>query len=102
MIAGHYTENLTNISNTAGSQGNLLSAALIWNPTVPFYKEDGTYLLTSNGVANPLAVSDAFSDVSKVNSFLGNISASYKIIKNLDYKFLYAINHSTGTKKGKC
>jgi TonB-linked SusC/RagA family outer membrane protein len=98
LIAGHYTENLTNITNTAGSQGNLMSAALIWNPTVPLYK-DNKYLLTSNGVANPLALSDAFSDVSRVNSFLGNISATVKIIKNLDYKFLYAINHSTGERK---
>lgn len=97
LIAGHYTENLSNISNGAGSQGNILSAALIWNPTTPFYTS-GKYLLSANGVANPLAVSDAFGDVSSVNTFLGNISAGYKLTKNLDYKFLYAINHSTGTR----
>ncbi|MEJ7737830.1 MAG: SusC/RagA family TonB-linked outer membrane protein [Chitinophagaceae bacterium] len=98
LIAGHYTENLSNVSNTAGSQGNMLSAALIWNPTVPFHK-DGKYLLSSNGVANPLAVSDAFHDVSGVNTFLGNISAGYKLLKNLEYKFLYAVNHGTGNRK---
>ncbi|MEO5995758.1 MAG: SusC/RagA family TonB-linked outer membrane protein [Chitinophagaceae bacterium] len=98
LIAAHYTENLSNISNTAGSQGNILSAALIWNPTAPFYK-DGKYVLTSNGVANPLAVSDAFGDVSNVNTFLANISAGYKLAKGLDYKFLYAINHGTGDRK---
>lgn len=97
LIAGHYTENLTNISNTAGSQGNLLSAALNWNPTVPFYK-DGLYVLNSNAVANPLAVSDAFTDISGVNTFLGNISAGYKLLNNLEYKFLYAINHGTGAR----
>jgi len=98
LIAAHYTENLSNVSNTAGSQGNLVSAALIWNPTAPFYK-NGKYLLNSNGVANPLAISDAFNDVSNVNTFLANISAGYKLLKNLEYKFLYAINHGTGDRK---
>ena len=98
LTAGHYTEHLTNVSNTAGSQGNLISAALIWNPTVPFRRADGTYNLNSNGVANPLALSDAFSDVSNVNTVLGNISAGYKILKNLEYRFLFAVNHSTGSR----
>lgn len=30
--------------------------------------------------------------------FLGNISASLKLAKGLDYKFLYAINHGAGTR----
>lgn len=97
-IAGHYTEYLTNVSNTAGSQGNLISAALNWNPTVSFYS-NGPYILNSNATANPLALSDAFNDQSDVNTYLANISAGYKLIKGLDYKFLYAINHGTGNRK---
>jgi iron complex outermembrane receptor protein len=85
-----------NVSNTAGSQGNLVSAALNWNPTVPFRTKNGLYLLASNATANPLALSDAFNDVAKVNYFLGNISASFKLLDNLEYKFLYAINHGAG------
>ncbi|HEY4147953.1 MAG TPA: SusC/RagA family TonB-linked outer membrane protein, partial [Chitinophagaceae bacterium] len=96
LIAGHVTENLVNVSNTAGSQGNLVSAALNWNPTVPFRTKDGLYNLNANATVNPLALSDAFNDVARVNTFLGNISASYKITDNLEYKFLYAINHGTG------
>src|SRR5262249_43986841 len=93
LIAGHTTENLVNVSNTAGSQGNLVSAALNWNPTVPFRDKNGLYILNSNATVNPLALSDAFNDVAKVNVFLGNISASLKLLDNLEYKFLYAINH---------
>ncbi len=29
---------------------------------------------------------------------MGSISASYKILKNLEYKFLYSINESNGTR----
>lgn len=98
LIAGHYTEHLTLVSNTAGSQGNLISAALNWNPTVAFRNAQGLYNLNSNAVVNPLALSDAFDDVSGVNAVLANISASYKILPNLEYKFLYAINNMTGNR----
>jgi TonB-dependent starch-binding outer membrane protein SusC len=98
LIAANYTEQLTNVTNTAGSAGNMISAALIWNPTQAF-KTNGLYNLNKFSVANPLAISDAFTDESRVSTYLGNISAGYKILDNLEYKFLYAINHSTGVRK---
>ncbi len=98
MIAGNYGERLTSVSNTAGSQGNIISSALSWNPTQPLIKSDGLYNFPSNGSGNPLAFNDAFSDKSNVNSFLGNISGSYKILDNLEYKLLFGINSSTGTR----
>jgi TonB-linked SusC/RagA family outer membrane protein len=96
LIAGHITENIPNVSNTAGSQGNLVSAALSWNPTVGFKDNNGLFVFPTNGSGNPLALLEGINDVAKVNSVLGNISASYKILDNLEYKFLYAINNSTG------
>jgi TonB-dependent starch-binding outer membrane protein SusC len=99
LIAGTYGETLTSVANTSGSQGNIISSALSWNPTQPLRKSDGTYNFPSNGSGNPLAFNDAYSDKSNVNSFLGNISAAYKIVPNLEYKFLYGINRGTGVRK---
>ncbi len=96
LIAANYTERVSAISNQVGSTGNLISSALSWNPTVPFRDKNGLYVLNSNGTANPLAVADASSDVSNVSEFLGNISVAYKILNNLEYKFLYGINNGTG------
>jgi len=96
LIAGHVTESVPLVSNTAGSQGNLISSALSWNPTTNFTDEKGIYNYPTNGSGNPMALLKAYSDISNTNSFLGNISASYKLLPNLEYKFLYAINHSTG------
>jgi len=79
----------------------MLAWALNWNPTVRLKNSDGTWNNnTSNtfGVPNPLAVIDAFNDVADVNTFLANVSAGVKITKGLTYKFLYAINHSSGTR----
>lgn len=98
LIAGHVTENATNVSNTAGSQGNLISSALNWNPTQAYKTSNGLYNLNVNSVVNPLALQDAFSDVANQTQILANISAGYKITKDLDYKFLYAINNGVGSR----
>ena len=96
VIAGHTTESMGLVSNTAGAGGNLISYALNWNPTKSFTTSNGLYSLASNSIPNPLAVIDGYSDVANVNVFLANISAAYKITKGLEYKFLYALNHGTG------
>ncbi len=93
---GSTKENITNVSNTADSKGNLISAALSWNPTIDFKGTDGKYIVPGNGGGNPLAFSKAYSDIAKVNAVLADISASYKLTNDLEYKFLYAINTGTG------
>jgi iron complex outermembrane receptor protein len=93
---GNTKENITNVSNTADSKGNLISSALSWNPTQDFKDANGNYVTPGNGSGNPLAFADAYSDIAKVTAFLADISASYKILTNLDYKFMFAINNGSG------
>ncbi|MBS1746362.1 MAG: SusC/RagA family TonB-linked outer membrane protein [Bacteroidetes bacterium] len=100
LIAGHTTESIGAVTNDAGSTGNLISSVLQWNPTMPFTDPStGYYVFPTNGSGNPLALIAGTDNSANVNTFLGNISANYEIIKGLDYKFLYAINHSSGYTK---
>jgi TonB-dependent starch-binding outer membrane protein SusC len=96
LIAGHTSEDVIAVSNTAGSEGNIISAALQWNPTTDYKDANGKWVYPTNGSGNPQALLDAYDDKIQINSILANITASYKILKNLDYKFMYAINNSTG------
>jgi iron complex outermembrane receptor protein len=96
VISGHVSEDIPNVSNTAGSQGNLISSALSWNPTMPFKDAAGLFNFPTNGSGNPLALIDGVTDEADVNTVLANVSAGVKILDNLEYKFLFAINHSTG------
>jgi iron complex outermembrane receptor protein len=96
LIAGHTTEDIGAVVNQVGSQGDLISAVLQWNPTQPFKDANGNYIFPANGSGNPMALIAGVSDVANVNTYLGNVSAAYKIINGLEYKFLYAVNHSTG------
>jgi iron complex outermembrane receptor protein len=96
LTAGHITESIVPVANTSGSQGNIISSILQWNPTASFYNSDGSFYYPTNGSGNPLALLSGFSDIAHTNSLLGDISASYKILNNLEYKFLYAVNNSVG------
>ncbi len=96
LIAGHTREDIGAVVNQVGSQGDLISSVLQWNPTQPFKDGSGHFIFPANGSGNPLALTDGITDVANVNTYLGNISATFRLAKGLDYKFLYAINHGAG------
>jgi iron complex outermembrane receptor protein len=98
LIAGQFGESLTPVANTSGSTGNVISSALSWNPTAPL-RTAGKYNFPATGSGNPLAIIDAYDDKTSVSAFLGNISAAYKLLPNLTYKFLFGINYETGGRK---
>ncbi|MBO9199456.1 MULTISPECIES: SusC/RagA family TonB-linked outer membrane protein [Niastella] len=95
--AANVAEKIAPISQDAGSNGNLISLALIWNPTLTLYNKDGTYNQTNqSGQANPLALSDAYNDKTNTTTLLGNFSAGYKFADWLEYRFLYGVNYGVG------
>ncbi len=97
LIAGNLGESLVPVANTSGSTGNIVSAAVSWNPTTPL-KTNGAFVYPSTGSGNPLAELAAVNDKTNLSAFLGHISASYKILPNLEYKFLYGVNFETGVR----
>lgn len=98
LITGNFGESLAPTANTSGSTGNIISAALQWNPTTELIT-NGLYNFPSTGSGNPLAEIAAYSDKTNVNAALGHISAAFKILPNLEYKFLFGINHETGDRR---
>ncbi|RYF45016.1 MAG: SusC/RagA family TonB-linked outer membrane protein, partial [Chitinophagaceae bacterium] len=95
------TENIAPISQDAGSNGNLVSAALIWNPTLTLRRANGIYNQENpSGLVNPLALSDAYNDNTDAITLLGNFSVGYKFTDWLEYKMMYGMNLSTGNRRG--
>lgn len=105
IIPSQYLENIAPISNNAGSRGSLIGNALQWNPTEKLVVRNSTNTADSFNVQrggdlfNPLAVSEAFTDKSKVTTVLASISPYFKFTKSLEYRFLYSINYGTGTRR---
>ncbi|MEO8720928.1 MAG: SusC/RagA family TonB-linked outer membrane protein [Ginsengibacter sp.] len=97
-IAANFGEKLPPIGGSSGSTGSLISAALQWNPTFPIRIGD-SYNFPSNGSGNPIAEIDALDDNTNVTEILTHISASYKLLPNLEYKILYGLNYGTGRRE---
>lgn len=98
-LVANVGEKIAPISQDAGSAGNLISLALIWNPTLDL-RRNGQYFQDNNsGQVNPLAFSDAYNDLTNVTTLLGNFSVGYKFTDWLEYKMLVGVNYSTGDRK---
>jgi iron complex outermembrane receptor protein len=98
--AANVGEMIAPISQDAGSNGNLISLALIWNPTLVMKRSNGLYNQSNpSGQTNPLALSDAYNDIVNTTTLLGNVNAAYKIFPFLEYRVLYGINYGTSTRK---
>lgn len=89
------------ISNDAGFQGSLIANALQWNPTAKLDWTPANPIGTGLGATtiNPMALLAAYDDQNSVTQVLANISPSYKITNDLEYKFLYGINYGVGERR---
>ncbi|MFZ9300341.1 MAG: SusC/RagA family TonB-linked outer membrane protein [Chitinophagaceae bacterium] len=100
-----YTNTTTDgapIGRNSGFQGSLIGQALQWNPTHPLYKPDGSIWVNNQLGAttiNPLAALAAHSDRTALNNIIASISPSYKILPNLEYRMLYAMNYSQAERR---
>lgn len=99
IIPSSYIEDIAPISNNAGAGNSLIGMALTWNPTKPLKIGDSIVNIGGNSVFNPLGVSEAINDKSKVTTVLASISPSYQLTDWLTYKFLYSINYGVGSRR---
>lgn len=100
VTASNIGELVAPISQDAGSGGNLISLALIWNPTLPMRRSNGLYNQENpSGQVNPLAFSDAYNDIVNITTLLGNFNIAYKFTDWLEYRLLYGINYGAGNRR---
>ena len=98
LTVANTKEQIAPISNDPGSTGNLVSLAMQWNPTLLLKRSETQYTVNPNGQVNPSLLSKAYNDYAVVTTLLGNMSAGYKILPELEYQFFYGMNYSTGTR----
>lgn len=94
IIYSVVNDNYAPVSTNAGFEGSLIGNALVWNPTRAFTKADGSFDQFSQSDTNPLALLEYFHDKAKTERFLGNMSATLKLIEGLDYKVNLGIDRS--------
>lgn len=102
ILTTQNNERIAPITSFIGFEGNLISQALQWNPTRPLTKpgSDSAVIDAGSSTINPLAQLQSFDDRAKVNTIVASISPSYRITKELEYRFLYSVNRQVGTRRG--
>src|SRR5690606_37239100 len=70
LLATQANENVAPINVGVGFEGNIISQALQWNPTLPLRGDDGELTFQSAQLINPLTSLAAHKDLSKVNTLL--------------------------------
>lgn len=101
LIASYVKDKRQPITDNADFNGNLIGAALFWNPTLPLFNNDGTFRQPNNADTtgntdniNPLAVLN-YSDIEEETSrIVGNIAARYAITNDLEYKFNIGVDRA--------
>jgi TonB-linked SusC/RagA family outer membrane protein len=100
LNSSQYLENIAPITTDAGFTGSLISQALAWNPTRPMFNQDGSLFIERGSTTiNPMVMSEATSDKSKVTTILGTVSPYYKITPWLEYRMLVSLNYSQGVRR---
>ncbi len=103
ILVTQTNERIAPISSFVGFTGNLISQALQWNPTHSLRKpNDSIWIDPAVGATtiNPLAQLAYFNDKANLNTVIASISPSYRITKELEYKFIYSANRQVGTRRG--
>ncbi|MEM9858265.1 MAG: TonB-dependent receptor [Bacteroidota bacterium] len=98
MTIGNTQDQAVPIGDRTGFDGDVISLALVSNPTSPVFNEDGT-LLQRGDIRNPVALIELVDDKTSATRFLGNIGAEFTIIEGLSYKFNFGLDHSRATRE---
>ncbi len=99
IIPSQYVEDIAPITNNAGAGGSLIGQALQWNPTQPLTVGDSVVNVGGTSIYNPLGISNAYNDKSKVTTILASIAPYFKFTNWLTYKFQYSINYASGIRR---
>lgn len=87
----------TLLSDDVGFVGNLMGAALYWNPTRSTKNPDGSYNIVGTTYLNPVQLLDTYSNNSDLNKLLANVTTTFTISKKLKYQFLLGYEVSAGS-----
>lgn len=101
LLATQTNEDIAPIDVGVGFEGNVISQAMQWNPTLPLRDNNGNLTYQSPTLINPLTSLEAYKDNAVVNTILASVAPSFKITNDLEYKILYSLTRQTGRRTGR-
>jgi len=82
------------ITTNVGFEGNLIGAALYWNPTYNLRKPDGSYNIIGDTYFNPEQLLNSYKDNTDTSKIIASIAPTLKITDEISYKFVFGVEYS--------
>lgn len=101
VLATQTDANIAPINVGVGFEGNVISQALQWNPTLPLRDDNGQLTFQSPTLINPLTSLAAYKDNRVINTILASFAPSFRITDDLEYKLMYSLTHQAGRRTGR-
>lgn len=101
VLASQTDGNIAPINVGVGFEGNVVSQALQWNPTLALRDSDGELAFQSPTLINPLTSLAAYKDNRVINTVIASFAPSFKITDDLEYKLMYSLTHQSGRRTGR-
>ncbi len=89
----------TLMSNNTGYIGNVMGAALYWNPTRPIYDANGKYTFVGDDYLNPVQLLNNYDNKSNLHKLIGSVTSIIKLSSSLKYHFVFGVENSTSVTK---
>lgn len=88
-------------TDNTGYIGDLISSSLYWNPTRSVYDatQPGGFTRVSGDYINPVHILNSYSNNGDLSKFLGSITTTLKITKDLKYTMVFGMETSNSTVK---
>jgi TonB-dependent starch-binding outer membrane protein SusC len=89
----------TLMSNNTGYIGNVMGAALYWNPTRPIYDANGKYTFVGDDYLNPVQLLNSYDNKSNLHKLIGSLTSVVKLTNDLKYHFVFGVEASNSVTK---
>ena len=111
IMASRINNTFSPNENTGGFLGGLFTNMVIYNPTFPVYRADGTYyemgcppsaqncVPSSQDVRNPYAMTQQLMDRAPENRVLGNVNATVQIFEDLSAQTTLGADNTNSTRQ---
>jgi len=99
VLFTHIKDQSEAFASNSGFTGDLLSAAMRWNPTRPLRDSSGNYTFVDDqSNLNPLELLNSYNDKTNTSRIVVNVKTTLKISDNLSYKFSLGLDRSTSVR----
>jgi iron complex outermembrane receptor protein len=102
LMASRVNNDFVPAENGGGFNGGLFTNMVIYNPTFPVKRADGTYYEIGSGaqdVRNPVGLANSYDDYAPENRVLGNVTGTVSLLSDLTTQTTVGVDYTDANRR---